>query len=249
MAAHGRPIPPDEAPFRDRAPDDYPHPDSNPYLRSHREFGRPLLTAEELQAHPGRLDALFGRSAPLQLEIGCGNGAFLAELGRRNPDHNVLGIEIRFKRTVLGAQKIRNLGLSNTLIARYHAAYLRDFLVPGSLHRLHVHHPDPWPKDRHEKNRLISRWFLEDVALYLEPGGVFQMKSDFPPNIDRIQDLLDRGPDGEPLPRLPLRITGHSTDVNGAGAPWPDDIPTGYQIKKKLAGVPVHAIELTRDPA
>jgi tRNA (guanine-N7-)-methyltransferase len=243
MAAHGRPTPqPEETTgerprFQDRLPDEYPHADINPFVRSHREWGPTLLTATEAWEHRRAWSARFGANRPLHVEIGAGNGFFLRELARRNPSWNVLGIEIRYKRVVLCAKKIDGANLTNALIARYHAAYLDDLFAPGSLAGLYVNHPDPWPKIRHEKNRLISRWFLEDVVRLLAPGGAFRLKSDFADNIGRVPQLLDG---------LPLEVTGRSDDVITGPAPWPDDIETNYQKKFRLRGEPVYAIELRR---
>ena len=142
--------------FTDRLPEDFTRPDINPFLVAHREHGHPLLPASEAWPYRGRWHEAFGREAPLHVEIGSGNGFFLAELARRNPDWNVLGIEIRYKRTVLCAKKIEAAGVSNALITRYDAWYLDDLFEDGSLAGLYVNHPDPWPKVRHEKNRLLS---------------------------------------------------------------------------------------------
>jgi len=230
----------------DRLPEDYRNPDANPFVVAHREYGPTLLPASEAQGCRGRWSERFEREAPLHLEIGSGNGFFLAELARRHPDWNVLGLELRYKRTVLCARKIDTAGLKNALITRYHAAYLDDLFDLGSLAGIYVNHPDPWPKERHEKNRLVSRWFLEDVAALLVPGGWLRIKSDFRDNVDRVSRLLDHGPDDTPLPPLPLRITGRSEDVITTPAPWPDDIETNYQSKFRKRGLPVYAIELVR---
>lgn len=246
MGPDGRPTPQADG-FVDRDPEDYPRKDINPYLILHRTFGRPLLPAGEVRTYRDRWPEAFGREAPLILEIGSGNGEFMVELARKNPDHNILGIEIRFKRTVLCAKKIRASGLGNVLIARYHAAFLHDLFSPGSLVGIVANHPDPWPREAQEKNRLISRWFLEDASALLAPGGWLRIKSDFPPNCDRVVELLDRGPDGEPRDRLPLRITGRSADIDKEGAPWPDDILTNYQGKMKKKGIPVHGLEAVRE--
>jgi len=237
-----RPTPQAEPAFEDRLPEDYSRPDVNKYLKLHRTFGPPLYPASELPAYRGRWHELFGREAPLHLEIGAGNGAYLAGLAEKRPDWNIIGIEIRFKRTVWCAKKIQAAKVSNAIIGRYHAAYLHDLFEPGSLAGVHVNHPDPWPKDKHEKNRLISRWFLEDLCKLLVPGGEFRLKSDYEPNCSRVVELLDRDAEGSPLPRLPLEILETSSDVNGIGAPWSDDIPTEYQQKMLVKGVPVHAI-------
>jgi tRNA (guanine-N7-)-methyltransferase len=252
MAASGRPTPQAESRsserprFRDRTDLDFKRPDINPFLVEHRTFGPELLPADQAWRHRGDWAAVFGREAPLHVEIGSGNGFFLAELAARNPEWNVLGIEIRYKRVVLCAKKIRKGGVGNARIARYHAAFLDDLFEPGSLSGLYVNHPDPWPKTRHDKNRLISRWFLEDVVSLLKPGGWFRLKSDFKPNVDRAVELLDRDGDGAPAERLPLEMTGRSDDVITGEAPWPDDIETNYQSKFRLKGEPVYAVELVR---
>ena len=102
------------------------------------------------------------------------------------------------------------------------------------------------PKTKQVKHRLMSRWFLTEVARVLRPGALFRLKSDFRPNIDRVVRCLDYDEDGAPLADLPLSITGTSDDVVRNGAPWPDDIETNYQSKFRRKGLPVYAIELTR---
>jgi tRNA (guanine-N7-)-methyltransferase len=209
-------------------------------------MGRSALPADQAWTWRERWAAWFGRDAPLVLEVGPGNGSFLAELAARHPEVDHVAVEIRFKRVVQCARKLQATGVTNAVICRYHAAYLDDLFLPGSIATIWVNHPDPWPKERHDKNRLISRWFLEDVARLLRPGGVMRLKSDFRPNVDRAAALLEHGPDGEALPALPLHVTGRSDDVTGGVAPWPDDIETGYQRKFRLKGEPVYAIELRR---
>jgi len=250
MAASGRPTPQAESRraerprFRDRTDDDFKRPDINPFLQQHRTFGPELLPAAEAWTHHGRWSELFGREAPLHVEIGSGNGFFLAELALRHPEWNVVGVELRYKRTVLCAKKLRKHGATNARICRYHAAFLDDLFSEGSLAGLYVNHPDPWPKTRHDKNRLISRWFLEDVARLLAPGGWLRLKSDYEPNIGRAVALIEEAAaSDEPLP---LRITGRSDDVITGPAPWPDDIETNYQAKFRRKGEPVFAVEIVR---
>ncbi len=254
MAAHGRPTPqaeqtePGERPrFADRQPGaEVTRGDINPYFAAHRSFEPELLPADRAWPMRGRWSESFGRPGPLHVEIGSGNGFFLVELARRNPTWNVLGVEIRYKRVVLCARKIRKSGTSNARIARYHAAFLDDLFELGSLAGLYVNHPDPWPKGRHEKNRLISRWFLEDVCQLLQPGGWLRLKSDHRPNVDRAVELLDSDGEGGRAQRLPLMVSGRSDDVTTGPAPWPDDIETNYQSKFRKRGLPVYAVELVR---
>ncbi|MEZ4238840.1 MAG: methyltransferase domain-containing protein [Myxococcota bacterium] len=219
----------------------------NEYVALHREQGRLALPAEEAWRWRGRWADWFGRTAPLVLEIGPGNGSFLAELAARNPAEDHVAVEIRFKRVVQCAKKLEAGGATaNVVVCRYHAAYLDDLFEDASLDTIWVNHPDPWPKDRHEKNRLISRWFLEDAARLLRPGGELRIKSDTLYNVERAVSLLAAGPEGEPLPALPLEVLGRSDDVTTGPAPWPDDIETGYQKKFRLKGEPVYAVALRR---
>ncbi len=253
MAVHGRPTPQPSAAsgdgprFKDVALDEYNNADANPYVQSHRTYGPTCLPASEAPKYKGAWGDRFGQEAPLHVEIGAGNGIFLAEHARRNPQWNLLGIELRYKRVVLCARKIDSASLKNALICRYHAAYLDDLFEENSLSGLYVNHPDPWSKARHEKNRLLSRWFLEDCARFLRPGGWLRVKSDYRDNVDRIPALLDHDADGNPLPRLPLHVTGRSDDVITGPAPWPDDIETNFQAKFRRKGEPVYAIQLVRE--
>lgn len=256
MEAPGRPTPrlataADRPRFREVDPDERAGIDSagrvlNPYAASHRDQGRLALPADAAWRWRGRWAEWFGRSAPLVLEIGPGNGSFLAALAARDAAYDHVAIEIRYKRVVQCAAKLRRAGVANAVVCRYHAAYLDDLFEPGSLAVIWVNHPDPWPKARHEKNRLVSRWFLEDAATLLAPGGHLRIKSDHAPNVTRAVELLDRGPDGEELPHLPFAVTGRSDAVTAGVTPWPDDIETGYQRKFRLRGEPVYAVELQR---
>jgi tRNA (guanine-N7-)-methyltransferase len=251
MAVLGRPTPQRELGaerprYRDREPQELLYGDLNPFMQGHQSYGRPLLPAGEAWTFRGRWHEEFGRDAPLHLEIGSGNGFFLTALAAREQAWNLVGVELRYKRTVLCARKLTKAGVTNARILRYHAAFLDDLFEPGTISAIYVNHPDPWPKGKHEKNRLISRWFLEDVASLLQPGGVLQLKSDHRPNIERVERFLDQDALGEPAPRLPLQVTGRAEDVTTGPAPWPDDIETNYQSKFRRRGEPVYAIELVR---
>jgi tRNA (guanine-N7-)-methyltransferase len=251
MAPSGRPThpPSDDRPrFREMAPEELPLPELNPFVALHLDFGPPLLPAAQAWPNRGRWHELFGREAPLHVEIGSGNGFFLAGLAERHPDWNVLGVEIRYKRVVLTARKLVKAGIPNAYIARYDAWYLDDLFEPGSLSGLYVNHPDPWPKTRHLKNRLVSRWFMERAASLLKPGGWLRVKSDYRPNVDQVAATLNHTDRRQPAPALPFRITGRSEDVITGPAPWPDDIETNYQSKFRRKGEPVYAIEVVRLP-
>ena len=235
--------------YRDPRPEDFPSPGANPYVESHATYGTPLIAAREAWKLKGAWSEEFGREAPLHVEVGSGNGFFLRDFSKAHPDLNVIGLEIRYKRTVQCADKLRKAGVENARILRYHAAFLDDLFEDGTLEGVYVHHPDPWSKNRHEKNRLVSRWFLEDTARLLKVGGVFRLKSDFGPNVARVPSLLANDPSGAEAPPLPFEITGSTEDLERDGAPWPDDIETNYQRKMIARGEQIHAIELRRTDA
>lgn len=244
MAARGRPTPQRQAAERPRFrdPDKSEREANNPYIAQHRIEAPYVLPANEAWTWRDRWAERFGRTAPICLEIGPGNGDFFTALAVRSPEVDHVGVEIRYKRVVMTADRLRKAGVTNAVVCRYHAAFLDDLLPPASVSEIWVNHPDPWPNRRHDKNRLISRWFMEDVVRLLIPGGRFRLKSDFRANVDRAVALIDG---------LPLQVTGRSDDVTTGPAPWPDDIETNYQKKFRIRGLPVYAVELVRtgDPS
>ena len=227
--------------FADRALDEYPLPDLNPYLKLHLEYGPPVLTAEQAGTFEGRWSDAFPSDQPLHLEIGSGNGFFLAGMAARHPDRNWLGIEIRFKRVILCARKIQAAGVSNARIARYDAWWMDDLFGPGSVSVLYVNHPDPWEKARHEKNRLMGTYFAGFAARALKVGAEFRLKTDHLVNVDG----LERAVEG-----LPLEVVARVEDFGANGTPWEaeDDIRTNYQSKFEKRDEPVHALLLRRVP-
>lgn len=218
----------------------------NPYVQLHREMGLPAIPASDAWTFKHDWAGHFGREAPLHLEIGSGNGFFLTGMARQNPGWNWVGVEIRYKRVVLCARKLVKAGVPNARIVRYHGAFLDDLVPEGTLDGVYLNHPDPWPRERHEKNRIISRWFLEDLSRLMKPGAWFRIKSDHLPNIERAIAALTTGPDESPLPPLPFVVTGRADDVTTGPAPWPDDVETNYQRKFRERGLPVYALELVR---
>jgi tRNA (guanine-N7-)-methyltransferase len=224
-------------PFRDRKPEDYPLPELNPYMKLHREFGPQIVPGDEAPTYRGRWHEVFGRVAPIHLEIGTGNGSFFAEMAARHRDWNWVGVEIRFKRVVQGAKRIVAGGLPHARMVRYDAFFLADLFEPASLGGIYLNHPDPWPKGRHEKHRLIAGPFLSWAAGALAPGGTLRLKTDSRGHVDRLLETIEG---------LPFEVEGRADDVVRDGAPWADDVVTGYQRKFDLEGTPVLAVGLRR---
>lgn len=233
------PLPHAQRLFVDKPPEDYPKPDVNPYLKLHHEWGPPVLTAEQAASFRGRWHEAFGRAAPLHLEIGPGNGFHFSAQAAAHPEFNWLALEIRFKRVILTAKKLRGKGAeAQARVARYDATALRDLFVPGELSAVYVNHPDPWPKDRHAKNRLLCGDWLDLITELMAPGAELRLKTDHLINVEAVL---------ENLPGRPLTLIGRSEDVNTLGAPWGTDYPTNYQRKFAERGEPVYAVWVRRD--
>ena len=107
----------------------------------------------------------------IEIEIGSGRGAFLAEYGNRHPESFILGSEWDYTWAAFAMRKILKNTLGNTAMLRGDIFYfLRDRVPDSSVDAFHMYFPDPWPKERHHKNRLLRPEFLKEVARTLKPG-------------------------------------------------------------------------------
>lgn len=124
-------------------------------------------------------DRLFPAQQPLEVELGSGDGSFLAEWARLHPAHNFLGVERLLGRLRKLDRKGLRAGLTNLRLIRLEASYLVEFLLPReSVRALHIYFPDPWPKRRHHKNRLINARFTSVARQALQPGGQVFLRTD-----------------------------------------------------------------------
>lgn len=134
------------------------------------------------------LDALFGRSAPRTLEIGFGNGDHLLERARAAPERDFLGIEVHPPGVGHLLLEASRAGVANLRVIAHDAVeVLQCQIAPGSLDELQLLFPDPWPKARHHKRRIVQPAFASLVASRLRPGGRFHLATDWEPY---AQDML-----------------------------------------------------------
>lgn len=143
-----------------------------------------LWPAYGLEPQPGGgpwdLDAAFGRRAPRVLEIGCGTGDFLLAQASAHPEQDHLGIEVYRPGMGRLLRRLRELGLTNLrLVCADAAEVLRLHLVDGSLTAVYLLFPDPWPKRRHHKRRIVQPDFVQLVRRKLTPGGIFHLATDW----------------------------------------------------------------------
>jgi tRNA (guanine-N7-)-methyltransferase len=141
------------------------------------------------------LDAQFGRRAPRVLEIGFGNGDSLVQLASENPDCDFLGIEVHDPGIGHCMIAARAAGISNLKLIGHDAIdVLQEQLAPASLARINLYFPDPWPKKRHHKRRIVQPAFLELCASRLEPAGSLHIATDWENYAEHIDAVLAASP-------------------------------------------------------
>ncbi|MFN3408210.1 MAG: tRNA (guanine(46)-N(7))-methyltransferase TrmB [Limisphaerales bacterium] len=141
----------------------------------------PANLVHELRSilEPVDLAELFPQAGPLEVELGSGDGSFLLDYAAAHPDRNFLGIERLLGRIRKLDRKGRRLGLTNLRGVRIESAYfLRYLLPPGSATALHIYFPDPWPKLKHRRHRLINEQFPALARQALAPGGRVYLRTD-----------------------------------------------------------------------
>ena len=132
-------------------------------------------------------DALFSKQQQVELELGSGDGSFLAKYAALHPERNFIGVERLLGRVRKLDKKGLKSGLTNLCLIRLEAAYLLEFLLPPqSMDGIHVYFPDPWPKRKHRKNRLIDTRFTELVAKVLKPWSAVWLRTD---DLDYFQQM------------------------------------------------------------
>ena len=161
-------------------------------LAQQRAFAT-LMERHGVPAEPEAVDlsALFGRPAPALLEIGFGTGEALIDFAQRHPHWNVLGIEVHQPGVGRLLNAIEKLTLSHVRVhAEDTVPFLSQRLRPGQLDRIHVFFPDPWPKKRHHKRRLIQPAFIGLLCTHLKPDGVLHLATDWEEYAIQMAEVL-----------------------------------------------------------
>jgi tRNA (guanine-N7-)-methyltransferase len=146
---------------------------------------------------PAPLDfpALFGRSAPVVAEIGFGMGETTARIAAENPGTDFLAMEVHAPGVGSLLRQIGAADLTNVRIIQRDAVdVLRDMIPPDSLAGIHVFFPDPWPKKRHHKRRLLQPEFVELAASRLAPGGRLHVATDWQEYAEHVLAVLSASP-------------------------------------------------------
>lgn len=149
----------------------------------------------EFGAQPLDLDGTFGRRAPRMLEIGFGAGEALLTFASAHPEMDCIGVEVHkpgVGHLLLGAEQA---GLNNLRIICHDAVeVLQQQLTPGCIQLIHVFFPDPWPKKRHHKRRLIQPGLVALLARVLAVGGTLRLATDWEPYAMHMREVIDAAP-------------------------------------------------------
>ena len=141
------------------------------------------------------LAAVFGRVAPKILEIGFGMGETTAVIAAGHPELDILGVEVHTPGVGSLLKEIAARNLGNVRIIQHDAVeVVRDMIAPGTLAGIHIFFPDPWPKKRHHKRRLIQQPFVRLLTERLAPGGYFHCATDWEEYAQQMVAVLSAEP-------------------------------------------------------
>jgi tRNA (guanine-N7-)-methyltransferase len=169
------------------------------------------------------LRPLFPNDQPLEIELGSGDGSFLVNYAKLHPERNFLGVERLQGRLRKLDRKGRRAGLVNLRGTRVESAYFLEYLLPPrSCAAVHVYFPDPWPKRKHRKYRLINARFPEIAARALVPGGFVRLRTDDANYFSQMTEVFAASPAFEPVEtpvELSAVITDFESEFNARGVP------------------------------
>lgn len=154
-----------------------------------------VIPEEEVDREGFSLADWFGREAPLVVEIGPGVGEATGVLAARRPDHDVLALEVWLPGVAAGLAEVAAAGADNVRFCSVDAAWVLEHVVaPGSLAGLWTFFPDPWPKTKHHKRRLVGPDFAALAASRLRPGAEWRLATDWADYAEQMQRVLDAEP-------------------------------------------------------
>ncbi len=178
------------------------------------------------------LDEIFGRSAPIVMEIGCGKGQFVCEYAKRNPDKNIIAIECVPTVLVEACELIKENNISNIRFLEMKAEYLPLFMREKTVSEIYLNFSTPFPKSRHESHRLTSKLFLDIYKKLLVDDGFIAQKTDSQGFFEYSLESFSQN--GFVLSNISLNL--HNSDFEG-------NIVTEYESKFVSQGLPIYRLE------
>lgn len=174
---------------------------------------------------PFSFEQLFGNSHPVELEIGAGRGDFLKNYCEEHPDINLVAVERKLNYLKRGITKANLKGLTNVRFLNLEVRhFLEDYVPAQSLQAVHIYHPDPWPKKRHLKRRLIQPDFIKLLAEKIVRDGGLHLRTDHANYFEQMLEVMDQQSFFRQVP-VPANLSRHKT---------------GFEMRFTEQGLPIH---------
>jgi len=198
------------------------------------EYGEPPSIERWAEIFAPDVQPLLG----LVVDIGFGRGELLIDMAQKEPQRAFAGIERSYKRTLKMARRLARLGIANVRLVESTAQMGITELFPGnSIHSAWINFPDPWPKDRHARRRLVQAPFIRDLARRLAVGGVVNLATDDPAYAAQMAEVLA----AEPLLANVNAPEPFRRDIGGR-------IPTAYELEWLAQGRSFHYFAYRKRP-
>lgn len=210
-------------------------PDLNPYV-SRLEEHRDIVSLPPFEENQEFGDFVKSKK-PLIIDLGCGAGNFLRDYALMKPEANFVGFELRFKRLVKGAIKFKKRGIDNVRLVQAKAEDIAVWIPDNNADEIHVNFPDPWPKKRHQKHRLVTSKFLKTLSLLLKNKGSFILKTDHKDYFHWAVDQIKQSPFFE--------ISGYTEDLHNSEFNE-SNILTEFESLFKGKGFPVYFVKTNK---
>jgi tRNA (guanine-N7-)-methyltransferase len=179
--------------------------------------------------------AMFGNTRPVEIEIGCGKGTFILARSQSRPEINMLGLEYARAYAAYCADRLNRAGVTNARMLGADADHVVTKCVPdNSVFRMHIYFPDPWPKRRHNRRRLIQKPFLAQARRVLQVGGQLIVVTD---HFDYFRHIRRTLYNAEGFARIPMP---RMTDAEG------EIVGTNFERKYIAQGRPFYSTALMK---
>jgi tRNA (guanine-N7-)-methyltransferase len=174
---------------------DFKYTHDNPYHDKLGVFDSFVLRDEEAETNVGKWnERIFQNTKPVEVEIGTGYGEFMMEYCQKNPDINFIGLDHRFKRSFSVAKKLDKLEHKNFRYLRARGERIEFMFDESEIQSLFYFFPDPWPKARHHKRRLVQPERIQLMASRVRAGGAWNIATDWEPYAEHIEEMMATQP-------------------------------------------------------